>query len=600
MKFSMLQEQEYGVDLPQSCLPSEMNESILINVDTMEFGNNSFQNLEEKSVVSNLPLLFANGHPTSLEKITLEQLEHFVTFMVKCSLGYDTNKVISEPRWWPKEVKFSNPLTRPKRVNDNWMANLKKLVFRCYTYHRSEYLLRFCSYLARYPQEELQYVNNWDSTTSLYHKTTGKLLVTFRNENMNYDKRYENSRKKLLSCSGVMSSYNAKSKEQERSIMMVEHVPGDIYLCDNCDAEFIGLEKMKEHESICYQQEHNGGNSRSTTPDSLIVEPELRQDQFLEYFHLCSVQSELKSKSVETNNDATIDNNSSNNSNNDVISRTSRRVRGSINFTRFVTIPFSSPAGILLAKTKKSKAMTEETQQERLERIERHLIAPVLDSSNRPKWLCADVDQNRWNVTYKPSREKVACNYVHQYKFVNSVKKKPMLSIQSQLLYVICRPVFVILKRLTQEQIYNFKQNPSKYRCLVPNVSIDNRKMITKHEKGTRANVSSKRKAPSDESDTNPMEENVEKVACNKINVELTNFESTSSCDENNTTAIRSIKETTLCAKSSEAIAVIDLCSSDEEENICTPASSNENKDSIISESKDVTDSLLEKFSSFF
>lgn len=64
------------------------------------------------------------------------------------------------------------------------MANLKKLVFRCYTYHRSEYLLRFCSYLARYPQEDLEYVNNWDSTTSLYHKNTGKLLVTFRNENM--------------------------------------------------------------------------------------------------------------------------------------------------------------------------------------------------------------------------------------------------------------------------------------------------------------------------------------------------------------------------------------------------------------------------------
>lgn len=64
------------------------------------------------------------------------------------------------------------------------MSNLKKLVFRCYTYHRSDYLLRFCSYLARYPREELEYVNNWDSTTSLYHKSTGKLLVTFRNENM--------------------------------------------------------------------------------------------------------------------------------------------------------------------------------------------------------------------------------------------------------------------------------------------------------------------------------------------------------------------------------------------------------------------------------
>lgn len=64
------------------------------------------------------------------------------------------------------------------------MDNLKKLVFRCYTYHNGEYLLRFCSYLAQYPHDKLEYVNNWDSTTSLYLKTTGKLLVTFRNENM--------------------------------------------------------------------------------------------------------------------------------------------------------------------------------------------------------------------------------------------------------------------------------------------------------------------------------------------------------------------------------------------------------------------------------
>lgn len=64
------------------------------------------------------------------------------------------------------------------------MDILKKLVFRCYTYHNSEYLLRFCSYLAQYPHDKLEYVNNMNSTTSLFLKTTGKLLVTFRNENM--------------------------------------------------------------------------------------------------------------------------------------------------------------------------------------------------------------------------------------------------------------------------------------------------------------------------------------------------------------------------------------------------------------------------------
>lgn len=591
----MLQEQEYGVALPQNRLPNEINESVTIDTDTIEPENNN--PIEEGSMVSNLPLLFANGHPTSLEKITLAQLERFVTFMVQCSLGHDTNEVISVPQWWPKEVKFSNPLIRPKRVNDNWMANLKKLVFRCYTYHRSEYLLRFCSYLARYPQEDLEYVNNWDSTTSLYHKNTGKLLVTFRNENMNYDKRERSPRKKLLSCSGVISSYN-KSKQQQHSMMMVEHQQNvdlsteDIYLCDNCDAEFIGLEKMKEHERVCYEQEQNGNNSRPTTPELSIIEPELKQDQFLEYFQLCSINSE--SKSAENSNGATTVNNNNNNNNN-IIRRTSRRVRGAINFTRCPTIPFSSPAGILLAK--KSKAMTEETQQERLERIERHLIAPVLNNSSRPKWLEADIDHDKWIVTYKPNREKMACDYVHQYKFANSLKKKPMLSIQSQLLYVLCRPVFVLLKRLTEEQMYNLERNPSKYQCLVRNISIYNRGSISEDEK-TKPNISSKRKAPNDESDLNETKEN-EKIVFNEINVvELTNFEGKNLCDENNTTIIHSIKETTLCVKPPNEITVIDLCSSDEEENPCIFTSSDKNKDSMNCVSEDVTNSLLEKLSS--
>lgn len=135
----------------------------------------------------------------------------------------------------------------------------------------------------------------------------------------------------------------------------------------------------------------------------------------MDYFRLCSLKAE--SKTVETtNNGATINNNIGD-------ERTSRRVRGSVNFTRCPSIPFSSPAGVLLAK--KSKTMTEETQLERLERIERHLIAPVLSTSCRPKWLEAEFGHDRWIVTYKPNREKLVDDYVHQYKFVNSVKRKP-------------------------------------------------------------------------------------------------------------------------------------------------------------------------------
>ncbi|XP_078048443.1 ovaries absent isoform X4 [Augochlora pura] len=520
MRFSTLEEQEYAVGLPKKPL-LHTGQTMMTTADTMEMKENNV--FEEGSVVSNLPLLFANGHPTSLEKITLTQLEHFITFMVQCSLGHDNTDAITEPRWWPKEVKFTNPLARPKRINENWMANLKKLVFRCYTYHRSEYLLRFCSYLARYPQEDLEYVNNWDSTTSLYHKSTGKLLVTFRNENMNYDKRYESPRKKLLSCNGV-AICNSNKLKQQHSLLMVEPPAEDIYLCDNCDAEFIGLEKMKEHERMCCEQEQTTNNWRSTTPDVLTVKPpELKQDQFLEYFRLRPPIANTATV-TEVHEDTPVDNN--------VAERSSRRVRGSINFARCPSIPFSSPAGMLLAK--KSKAMTQGTQQERLERIERHLVAPVLNGSCKPKWLEAEFSNDRWIVTYKPNKEKVVDDYVHQYQFLNTVKRKPMLSIHSQLLYLACRPVYVLLTQLTHEQINDFRRNPLKYKCVdqKPTTNIDNNETSVRMVENVSPNVSSKRKAPSDENDSNLMEKGYDEVLSDE-NLSSTKFHlSTNPIDE--------------------------------------------------------------------
>jgi len=147
----------------------------------------------------------------------------------------------------------------------------------------------------------------------------------------------------------------------------------------------------------------------------LTDQPELEQDQFLEYFKLSS-NNKTEVKPVDVQNTNVSDNN--------IVKKTSQRVRNSVSFARCATIPFSSPAGMVLAK--KSKAMTEDIQQERLDRIERHVIAPALNDSNRPKWLNGETDCVRWLVTYKPNRDKMTTDdYVHQYKYVNSITSKP-------------------------------------------------------------------------------------------------------------------------------------------------------------------------------
>lgn len=211
---------------------------------------------------------------------------------------------------------------------------------------------------------------------------------------------------------------------------MVEPITDDIYLCDNCDAEFIGQKAMKvrisfiinchfqyrsvltflaftfyqEHETSCYRVE------RPITPD-FEVQPEIKQNQFLEYFKLKSSNPDDESqKSNALFNKGDLQN------------RTSGRIRATSNLNKCPGIPFSSPLGISIAK--KSKTTTEgdeRLQEQRLDRIERYLVAAPL-SMGVPKWLTKTYDNNRWPVPYKPRRPN---EYVRKYYNFGNYSGKP-------------------------------------------------------------------------------------------------------------------------------------------------------------------------------
>uniref|UniRef100_A0A0C9R0L8 p3A2_0 protein n=1 Tax=Fopius arisanus TaxID=64838 RepID=A0A0C9R0L8_9HYME len=460
MRFSAVQEEdEYEVGLGQENLARDgADEGMRAAArEALVFG----KSVDDSSTAYCLPLLFANGYPTSLDQISVTELERFITFMVECSSG---PLQTGAPRWWPKDIKFSKPFVRPKRINDNWMGTLKKLVFKCYTYHKSEYLLRFCSYLAQYPREKLYYLNNYDSTTSLYHKGTGRLLATFRNVNMDYDKIVDSPRRSLLpqnhGASKVLGKPNKSGEQKQRtkdqsSLVVIQPVKEEIYLCDNCDAEFGDLDQMKDHEKIC-SEPVSAISSRPVTPYEPIIEPELDQNKFLDYFKL-SGSTAPKSTTSRDFPAPTI---------HCEPLRATRRLRTAVNLTRCPTIPLSSPAGLIMLK--KSKTMTESIQQERLDRIERHLNAPPLNKFSRPKWLDRHVEYNRWMISYKPSKEKSAqTDYAHKYTF-GAFKRKPALSLKSQLLYIACGSCHVKLERLSPEKLEDLKSHPWKYRPPAP------------------------------------------------------------------------------------------------------------------------------------
>ena len=116
--------------------------------------------------------------------------------MVKCSCTEDIKIPWSElpkPIWWPSKLPFRVPSAKHVMVSlilclENIYSNLfifqRKIVERCYAFHGCDYLLHFCKNLVETkPKEGYKFTDNRDGTSSMYDGHSGKLLVTFRNEN---------------------------------------------------------------------------------------------------------------------------------------------------------------------------------------------------------------------------------------------------------------------------------------------------------------------------------------------------------------------------------------------------------------------------------
>ncbi|XP_033168026.1 uncharacterized protein LOC117146188 isoform X2 [Drosophila mauritiana] len=401
----------------------------------------------QHNMISNLPLLFANGYPTSLEKITESQLENFIPFMVQCSLGHiNLPKKIdcSEPEWWPESAPFEIPLKKPKAFVGNWMEKMKEIVVICYQFHKSLFLLRFCNDLAAYEHASLRFINNYNSTTSLYDRRNNKLLVTFRNENMSYDRQQKNRKCLLLQKNNSSISENVQH-------MMVEPPPFDIYLCDNCDAELYSKEAILEHENICCMED-DVILCDSPEPDNKSDgknEDIEQRNAFLLNFNLQPKSSD-NSLSKEKQKTYSFSEETSTDTSNRKRRLPSRRNRTVHSFSRCSFIPISSPAGQQLLKSTK-QTISMEYIAERQERLERFCYTPLINKSNTRQKYFEKKTNTTVHCTFKKSHEH---NY-HIYSFPRRqfVKRRDttenFLFLNSPLIKQ-CRPISVRLKKISE------------------------------------------------------------------------------------------------------------------------------------------------------
>ncbi|XP_053667362.1 uncharacterized protein LOC128716818 [Anopheles marshallii] len=458
-----------------------------------------------KNMVSNLPLLFADGYPTSLDKITEAQLQKFIPFMVQCSLGNVTIQTMTEfnrPPWWPKDLEFTKPFKRPKSFTGDWLLKMRELVVACYDAHDNIYLLRYCADLAKFQPTALRFINNYNSTTSLFERSSNKLLVTFRNENMLYDQEQKiNSRKCLLPKQSNSQSCLATQEE------MVISECFDIYLCDNCDAELYSAGAMVEHERVCLGEQSNAELADTSDDDDVIFCGTVLEDQLpldsaarahAEQQKMVSFLSQNFMLRCTNSKESTISNShqSSGSSSTELEGgtvecnigakhhRMPRRSRQVVTLAKCTQIPLSSPLGLFMLKTSKIITTTDYLY-ERFERMDKYCTAPPLpagafyslqpnlameglqESSTAPdrripRWFFGKVKSGngpngQWPFTFKRPTDDSFEPSQRQYKFprrqFSNKHREANFLFYNKLLLQRCRPCVVSMKRLTLAEV---------------------------------------------------------------------------------------------------------------------------------------------------
>jgi len=222
---------------------------------------------EAKVMVSNLPLLFARGSPTSLESMCLEELQVFLRFVLKCEQNVqnvDLNS-LDQPQWWPTDLDWSENILQRKEQRGKMSITLRTAIRACYTYHDCMYLLEFCRKLITFTGgiENLQVIDNRDGTRSLLNRISKKLLVTFRAENQDYDKLHFEHQSNSKTTNGLAqpggSKKPADTKLKQQLVSSKSDNTSDpsltkcvdVYLCDSCDKDFDSLPLLLNHEKTC-------------------------------------------------------------------------------------------------------------------------------------------------------------------------------------------------------------------------------------------------------------------------------------------------------------------------------------------------------------
>lgn len=203
----------------------------------------------------NLPFIFANGLPSSLENMSLAQLQRFVLFLLKCERRLQTTpKSLKEagsmPMWWPSNIGFDDDIltiTSPKGI---WSRNMRKVIQNCYAHYNCEFLIELSKRLMDCSQQPASVVfeNNENGTRSMKTRGQTKVLATFTNENQDYE--IDDFTMTCESDANRGRKENGQSSFSTNAVLSksLQQPQLDVNFCVNREADYQSFDGTREYE----------------------------------------------------------------------------------------------------------------------------------------------------------------------------------------------------------------------------------------------------------------------------------------------------------------------------------------------------------------
>jgi len=364
---------------------------------------------EAKVMVSNLPLLFARGLPTSLESMSLEELQLFMRFVLKCELNLQSVNLdqLEQPEWWPPDLDWGENILVRKEQRGKTSITLRGAIKACYTHHDCMYLLEFCRKLIQFTGgiKNLQVIDNRDGTRSLHNRSNKKLLVTFRSENQDYDKHhFEHINNSKTDTNGLPKPQTpAKKSTDPKSKQLYVSSKSDntsdpsftncvdVYLCDTCDKDFDSLKLLLEHEKLCQK---------------VIIEPKTQAESAAQDAFLSNMKLYRRSQPIPIPRKI----------------KESERPRAA-NYDKFMEIDVASPLGRYIVNSSNlgiNQMNPASRGYKSLEKYHEDLESKCPGTIKALKNSNANMDiRGKWTSSYKLSKKK-ANLWTHTYCFTSA------------------------------------------------------------------------------------------------------------------------------------------------------------------------------------